>query len=1809
MKRQQPTTDRRREDESVLLLTPHTLRLLKLIQDGSQEHASMAALQLASISAQSSPLVLWDVLGRLLAFLLDPNWQTRQNASGAMEGVARHLPLASRQQFLSSAKQQDDSSSSSSVLWLTLQDFQPDLIIQQGRLLWAFTADQFAAAREEDSIRQLDQQHLAENKEGDAVTTDDDFVQRRVQQQRCILARRIGLSGLLQATGGTMDACLLEAITSNDFKNLPNPTVCSQPPPPQSRPKKRSRRHEKPKEDPHSSVRALLVLEMKREQTSDSAISLTHNNPQILLATELLFRLFDPTWYIRHGALMGLLALLKAWHGNNTCTSAFGAWPHDILVRCLCVVLLDRFGDYSGTTTSTSNAQSGSVVAPVRETAGQLVSMVWHMAPESIQKETLQALYRLASQDNEKSTDWEVRHGALVALKYICTVQVTGKSATRTFVEEIAQVASNCLQDEESDDVQSVAAQILAMAFSGDDSIHDPQILTIVWTALQKTRRVSSSLLDLITLCSLILEHRNSDLEGMDGGPSMLFVFGGYVDHDLASVRIAALRSVAQVVHPIWSAGADHGGSLGMVCDALDRLQEKLFLMFFEDQLLSSSQQIMNQQKGNQNRANVEGSNTSSLRDLEVSADLCAGRTLAWDNLVRILRQRATREDQSSQVQSLVYRLTLLYFGISPEERADDNTIRLPRGDTSVTVLLDAGKALSDIFLSVSNESMGCHLDLVEITIKTMLRSPWLGQCEAACLLFCSLADKVSNDPTCLASKALLPVLESCRQSITELLTLGHNELAPLCLAVDICNHTREVLQDRDMLKVCHSSFLNGFALSQKNTSDTKIANAVDTIRNLWKHTIAAKGGREEVFATTFSEVIATRSSMRWFALLAGAVLAGNNGTIPLKKATPVIRPLMTSLKNEKDPLRRLHSCSFAADMLSLMYQESRENANPFHKAREKVLSTMCDAISSDASSDIDDEQGESAAFARVIQSYLNKISSRIHSLQDIPPIWSRLQSLQGEFDENCAKDGLFNALALAKVVLGGLPNDCALASATITMFLPKLTLMACRLDDDNCQSASRMIVRAICADHTSHALQIAMPGIIDCLSDRTNDSYRLSACQTLQDIVDTVGMGICTFVRRLLRVVMSLMADPSPDCARLANAIFACLIRVAPLVPCEDSNGTQKAVDASGADSVIDHLIHGRPLPPYELPPRVKKSLRQGGVSLRPYQMEGVAWLKFLQSVNLNGALCDSMGLGKTLQALIGIAISHVDACNDSMPEGPKSLVVCPASVVGHWEAEIERFFPNESIFTCLSLIGNAKERKALWESKARQCNIVVTSYSVLRADVAILTRQCWRFCCLDEGHLIRNRNTVTARASRRIRAHHKLILTGTPVQNKVQEIFAAFDFLMPNFLGSSTSFAREFANPITKGHLAGASAESIGLGGDKLKVLHQQVLPFILRREKHQVLKELPPKCVSTVPCRMSVYQRQIQEKFLASEEGKKSVHELETALRLATSGPSTDDMNIGSNALRSLLFLRLLCTHPSLVEYKQNASSEHQVSRTYDVDMSGKFLALLELLGACGIYRDQVTGADNDSSLLYCQQHDDGEDDGDDVSMLLDPIQASDSVIGAPSNTFDSGSKCLVFAQFTQSLDAVEELLVKRHMPSLRYLRLDGRVPVTKRSAIVDAFNNDPSIKLMLLTTRVGGLGLNLTGADTVCFLESDFNPHADLQAADRAHRIGQSRTVNVYRLVTKDTIEEKIMSIQEKKLAMSNAIVNTDNSTMFSMGTDRLLDIFTSRTESHQKYERGSEEGGVEGYNLDALVERYKDEYSVLGMKDFIKALRS
>jgi len=336
--------------------------------------------------------------------------------------------------------------------------------------------------------------------------------------------------------------------------------------------------------------------------------------------------------------------------------------------------------------------------------------------------------------------------------------------------------------------------------------------------------------------------------------------------------------------------------------------------------------------------------------------------------------------------------------------------------------------------------------------------------------------------------------------------------------------------------------------------------------------------------------------------------------------------------------------------------------------------------------------------------------------------------------------------------------------------------------------------------------------------------------------------------------------------------------------------------------------------------------------------------------------------------------------------------------------------------------------------------------------------------------------------------------------VQNRVNELWAIFDFLMPNFLGNEKTFLMNFARPISKGQAPGATANEIGLSIEKLKILHQQVLPFILRREKTHVLKELPPKNITDIPCSMSEEQIRLYKSICSGQDIEAHLETLYEQLI-----ENKTNVKIGKDTLKKILYMRLLCTHPLLVASKSH--SDLELDPKYSrLDCSGKLSVLNDLMRHAGIYSDELAAADNDHSSVYIK---DDDYENKNIEHDLGSYLEQQSNIAAPVTESISKNKCLIFAQFKQSLDIVEKMLFQPYMPSLRYLRLDGTVPTKDRTKLVKEFHEDESIKVMLLSTKVGSLGLNLTCADTVIFLEMDWNPQVDLQAMDRAHRIGQKK----------------------------------------------------------------------------------------------------
>jgi hypothetical protein len=428
---------------------------------------------------------------------------------------------------------------------------------------------------------------------------------------------------------------------------------------------------------------------------------------------------------------------------------------------------------------------------------------------------------------------------------------------------------------------------------------------------------------------------------------------------------------------------------------------------------------------------------------------------------------------------------------------------------------------------------------------------------------------------------------------------------------------------------------------------------------------------------------------------------------------------------------------------------------------------------------------------------------------------------------------------------------------------------------------------------------------------------------------------------------------------------------------------------------------------------------------TLRSYQRQGVSWLAFLRGAGLGGVLADDMGLGKTLQAMCAF-------------EGP-TLVVCPTSVVFNWQAELARFRPGLKVSV---YHGAARALDAT-------ADVTLTSYALLRLDAPALAARAWNTVVLDEAQAIKNPDSQTARAAYALPASFRLALTGTPVENRLEELWSLMHFTNRGLLGGRSDFAERHARPIAEGRAGAAEA------------LRQRVRPFLLRRLKQDVAPELPPRTDAVLRVELGDGERAVYDAVRAAT--RKDI----LALLGADGGEGKNRGMIA--ALEALLRLRQAACHPALVP--------GQTAPT-----SSKLEALLEAL-----------------STAVAEDH-----------------------------------KALVFSQWTSLLDLIEPALARAELP---FVRLDGST--RDRADVVSRFQDPAGPPVMLVSLKAGGSGLNLTAADHVFLCDPWWNPAVEAQAADRTHRIGQTRPVFVYRLVAAGTVEERILALQDSKRALMDA----------------------------------------------------------------------
>ncbi|XP_024964011.1 protein CHROMATIN REMODELING 19 isoform X1 [Cynara cardunculus var. scolymus] len=519
----------------------------------------------------------------------------------------------------------------------------------------------------------------------------------------------------------------------------------------------------------------------------------------------------------------------------------------------------------------------------------------------------------------------------------------------------------------------------------------------------------------------------------------------------------------------------------------------------------------------------------------------------------------------------------------------------------------------------------------------------------------------------------------------------------------------------------------------------------------------------------------------------------------------------------------------------------------------------------------------------------------------------------------------------------------------------------------------------------------------------------------------------------------------------------------------------------------------------------------------LKPYQLVGVNFLMLLYRKKVAGAiLADEMGLGKTIQA-----ITYLTLLNHLEDDPGPHLIVCPASVLENWERELKKWCPS---FTVLQYHGagrsaHSKQLNALSKSRLPPpFNVILVCYSLFerhsaqqKDDRKLLKRWKWSCVLMDEAHALKDRNSYRWKNLMSVarNANQRLMLTGTPLQNDLHELWSLLEFMMPDLFETGDVDLKKLLN-----------AEDTGLIARMKSILG----PFILRRLKSDVMQQLVPKVqrieyVCMEMEQIKAYQEAIEEYRAAARA------------RMSKSGEVKSAHLPRRQISNYFVQFRKIANHPLLVR---------RIYTNKDVVRFAKKLHPKGVFGAeCTLDRviEEIKSYSDFSihRLLLYYGDATSENLSDDHVMISAKCRALAGLLPA---LMHGGHRVLIFSQWTSMLDILEWAL---DVIGVTYRRLDGSTQVTERQTIVDTFNNDTSIFACLLSTRAGGQGLNLTGADTVIIHDMDFNPQIDRQAEDRCHRIGQTKPVTIYRLVTKDTVDENVYEIAKRKLVLDAAVL--------------------------------------------------------------------
>ncbi|KAL4253953.1 TATA-binding protein-associated factor Mot1 [Abortiporus biennis] len=1557
--------------------------------------------------------------------------------------------------------------------------------------------------------------------------------------------------------------------------------------------------------------------------------------------------LFSPAWEVRHGAAMALREVLRLqgkyggmkvslqWEENEV---AHEKWCNDLAVKLLCIFVLDRFGDFV----------SDQVVAPVRETVSQtLASLLLHMPRRSV-LHVHNILLQMIRQDfpvTVKATNgnasrgkvetahvWEVRHAGLLGIKYEVAVRndlfevkpdekplLEGKEILKGVVD-----ASVLGLGDRDDDVRSVAATcLIPVASHLVEQLPDelPRVLAILWSCLRDMKDDLSSsvgaVMDLLGKLVMYDQVINIIADVTLSAPlselaPTLFPF---FRHTIPNVRLAVVKTLHSFM-TVSSLSRDWI-TLRFLCllfqnliveeraDVRDATMTTWRLVF---SILSSVPGWIESFVSQQTMLEWYAVLMTPVGTPIDTSNFCDPLAETNSGVADAAERHNVDKAMIAQETTLVSVETILRARVASATALAVTMVVWPMGEPLEAMFrpilihyIESTSMLQKFLAAIITEEWARGYD-----DQTQNTGP--------VLIEISPLAKELSDKTLLWLQGEPPLAyHEMAYSLAKIHGECYHMLQAFCYDCKIAQTSIPSLgTEIDVTGTKPGCFTIHTAHAAVGEMFTKLKDSLGRTKKRELAMIKDKRTKAVASIDLYNETKA-QYDIRVSAAFAAAYVA-------LKatpdKVSPIVKGIMNGIKSEEDV--HLQNRSAIAVAAFIEFCVDRHLAQPPDKIVKNLCTFLCQDVdqtptfafarkfhegilsftkSTSQTNGNSAPSADDAAKARLSRNGASlafiELSRRFGGrlLDVVPKMW---QSMAGGLLSACAGDNPAKMDTLIEKQFGqDVIDSLSVLEAVIPTFheglWPKLTelfpmiILALRSRFAIIRQCAARCFATICSVVTVDAMHYVVQKVIPFLGDTTNLSNRQGATELAYHIVQRLDIKALPYVIFMIVPVLGRMSDPDDDIRSTATNTFASLVKMVPLeagLPDPPGFTDDLLKRREEERQFLMQLLDGSKVQQYEIPVKIKAELRK-------YQQEGVNWLAFLAKYQLHGILCDDMGLGKTLQSICILASKHFERAKrykeTKSPDSVHlpSLIVCPPTLTGHWYYEILKYTDN---LKPIMYTGNSRERCRIF-AKLKNYDIIVTSYEVVRNDVAQLQTMNWHYCVLDEGHIIKNAKTKLTKAVKCIRANHRLILSGTPIQNNVLELWSLFDFLMPGFLGSESSFNERFSKPILSNRDGKAkSGEAAALA---LEALHKQVLPFLLRRLKEDVLNDLPPKIIQDYYCELSDIQKHLYDDFSQS----RARAEAEGAIRAEQNGGKNPEQQ---HVFQSLQYLRKLCNHPALVLKDKDAITEALAKAGHpgekdlsDIQHAPKLLALKQLLVDCGVGVGQSVTAESAKS------------------ELLDTEPTS-------SGAF-SQHRVLIFCQMKQMLDIIETDLFKSHMPSVTYMRLDGGTDANKRHAIVQTFNSDPSIDVLLLTTHVGGLGLTLTGADTVIFVEHDWNPMKDLQAMDRAHRIGQKKVVNVYRLITKGTLEEKIMGLQRFKLNIANSVVTQQNSGLSSMDTDLVLDLFRRTTEEEDAAaaarKKEKETDPVNPKNVLRGLEDLppEDEYSGLGLSSFMGSI--